>query len=421
MSVTCVLLPRFALMEALDGEREALLSGPAALAPLPGGPQLVGEVSGPAEALGIRPGMRLGEALGRCPELALVPPDEERTARSWEGVLRAIESIGAAVESQRAGEAQFETDGLRGIWGGRIEDVLARVRRAIRMPARLAAAPGRFCAYAAASRTRSGRDLIVPPGGAREFLAPLPVALLAGRITAGRARYLEGLGHDVGSDVARPWALDDLPNELERLGIQTLGQLAELPRAAVADRLGRAGLQGHRLASGKDDPLVPRRRHEALAVGLELPDAVAGTQLERALELLIDRLLAHPVRRGRAVRALRLSARLAGGGGWRREVALRRAGAVAERLRLVLVPVLSELPGPVSTIRLEATALAAAAGEQLSLASPDQERRRRLSEAVRQARAAAGGDAVLRVLDVEPESRIPERRAVLTPFPELDR
>jgi protein ImuB len=37
---------------------------------------------------------------------------------------------------------------------------------------------------------------------------------------------------------------------------------------------------------------------------------------------------------------------------------------------------------------------------------------------VRQARTAAGRDAVLRVVEVDPGSRVPERRALLTPFPE---
>ena len=40
----------------------------------------------------------------------------------------------------------------------------------------------------------------------------------------------------------------------------------------------------------------------------------------------------------------------------------------------------------------------------------------RLREAVRQARAVAGPDAALRVLEIDPDSRVPERRVVLTPF-----
>ncbi|HEX8205237.1 MAG TPA: hypothetical protein VF587_04165, partial [Solirubrobacteraceae bacterium] len=60
--IVCVLLPRFALTVAA-GDRESLLREPAALAPEPGREQLVGEVSPAAEAHGVRPGMRLGEAL----------------------------------------------------------------------------------------------------------------------------------------------------------------------------------------------------------------------------------------------------------------------------------------------------------------------------------------------------------------------
>jgi protein ImuB len=37
---------------------------------------------------------------------------------------------------------------------------------------------------------------------------------------------------------------------------------------------------------------------------------------------------------------------------------------------------------------------------------------------VRQARSAGGRDAVMRVVEVDPGSRVPERRAILTPFGE---
>jgi protein ImuB len=37
---------------------------------------------------------------------------------------------------------------------------------------------------------------------------------------------------------------------------------------------------------------------------------------------------------------------------------------------------------------------------------------------VRQARQAAGDEAALRILEVDPGSRIPERRALLAPFVE---
>ncbi len=390
-----------------------MLARPLAVAPEPGAAQLIGEVSAPAEAVGLRPGMRLGEALSRCPELALVPPDPERAERAWEEALQRLEGIGAEVESERPGEAFFETDALRALWGG-TDSVLARARRELGASARLAAAPSRFAAYAAARRARArGRSPIVPDGGARRFLSPLPVSLLHGRLRSpAGARSRAGAPPDADAEA------DDLPNELERLGIDTLGRLAGLDRDPLADRFGRIGLRARALARGGDEPLRPREPHEALAVALELPEAVSGPQLERALDLLIARLLAHPERRGRVLRALRLSARLAGGGGWRRQVALRRAGTDREVLAAALRPQLALLPAPASVVRLEAAGLGSAAGEQLTLADPEEDRRRRISEAVRQARAAGGSEAVLRVLEVDPGSRVPERRAVLMPFPE---
>jgi protein ImuB len=393
MPVACALIPRFRLIAALADP--GLMRRPAALAPEPGAAQLIGEVSGPAERFGLRPGMRMGEALSRCPELALIPPDPDRAERSWEEALRRLEGIGAEVESDRAGEAFFETGGLHGLLGG-IDGVLERAGAELGSSVKLGAAPGRFCSYVAAVGAAVVRD-----GAAREFLDPLPVSLLCGR-----------LGTDDGAD--------DLPNELERLGISTLGRLAGLPRDAVADRFGRLGLRARRLARGKDEPLRPRPVREAIAVELELPEAVTGQQLERALELLVSRLLAHRARRGRTLRSLRLSARLAAGGGWRRQVALRRASADRSRLLDALLPHLGLLPAPAATLRLEAVALGPESGDQLTMSGPEEERRRRIDEAVRQTRSAAGADAVLRVLEVDPESRIPERREVLMPFPESE-
>ncbi|HZO37029.1 MAG TPA: hypothetical protein VFB41_09165, partial [Solirubrobacteraceae bacterium] len=84
--ILCVHLPRFELVVAV-GDRPGLLGQPMALAPEPGSEQRVGEVSPAAEAFGVRPGMRLGEALARCPQLALVPPDPVGVADAWEAAL----------------------------------------------------------------------------------------------------------------------------------------------------------------------------------------------------------------------------------------------------------------------------------------------------------------------------------------------
>jgi protein ImuB len=392
--IVCVLLPRFSLTVAA-ADRESLLAGPAALAPEPGREQLVGEVSPAAEAHGVRPGMRLGEALARSPRLALVPPDPVGVADAWERVVARLESVGAGVETPVPGQAFFDSAGLRRLHGGHLDGVLTATRRALGRPARIGAGPTRFVALAAASAARARRPHVVLGGeAARAFLAAQPVDLLRHRI-----------------------GLERLPEQLERLGVVTLGELAALPRAALADRFGAVGAHAHELACGEDAPVRPRVPGERLEESLDLPEAASGPQLERALGMLVDRLLARRERDGRTIRAAVLSATLVEGGTWRERVVFREATADRGRMKLALAGRLHLLPAPAETLRLAADRLGPPhAGGRALFEDGAAERRARLREAVRQARAAAGPEAALRVLEVDPDSRVPERRAVLTPF-----
>lgn len=398
--IACALVPRFELIAAAADRRE-LLSRPVALAPVPDGPQVVGEVSGAAGAYGIRAGMRLAEALGRCPALLLIAPDPQRAEEAWERVLARLEGIGATVESQRPGEAFFGLDGLRGLWG-RPERALARAHEVAGAGARLGAGPTRLCALAAArqARPRAGRAAtrVVGPREARGYLGRLPVGILRRRI-------------------GDEWTGATLTDTLERLGVRTLGDLAALPASAVADRFGEAGLRALEMARGIEEPLRAREPREELREALELPDTGTGAQLERALELLVDRLLANPARRGRSLRRLRIEARLAAGGGWRAEALTRRPHAERERLLLLLKPKLASLPAPASVLILRALELGDEAPVQPALCAADDQRRRgRIAEAVRQARSVAGRGALLKVLEVDPGSGVPERTATLAPF-----
>jgi len=392
--IVCALLPRFELAVTTGG-REALAEGPVALAPPPGREPRIGEVSGAAEAFGLHPGMLLGEALARCPELALVAPDPIRVAQAWEAILRSLEGIGAAVEAERAGVAYFDGQLLIGLHGSEGR-VIAATRRALRHPARLGVGPTRFCALAAASRARPRRPVVVSggPTAAREHLAPHPVALL---------RFRDGV-----AEVVEP---------LERLGVSTLGRLAQLSRDAVVDRFGQPGLLAHCLARGEDDPLRPRQAGETLVESLELPESASGPQLQRALSALIDRLLARPERGGRTLRGAVMAAALAAGGTWRERVTFREALSDPERIRVALLPRIDLLPAPADVLWLEAAGFGPPAGDQRALLEEGRARRRaRLREAVRQARTSAGPDAALRVVSVDPGSRVPERRAILAPF-----
>src|SRR5207253_10028970 len=133
---------------------------------------------------------------------------------------------------------------------------------------------------------------------------------------------------------------------------------------------------------------------EPVSERIDLPDASSGPQLERAVELLVARVLARRERRGRALRAVAMSARFVEGGTWRTQVTLRHPSADAERIRIALVTRLSELPAPAESLGLEVEAFGPPAHDQgLLVAEPPAVRRRRIAEAVEQARAAAGPEA----------------------------
>jgi protein ImuB len=328
-----------------------------------------------------RPGRGGGPRPGRAD---LAEPVEAMEAT--EATVRALERLGAAVESEQAGEAFFAVDGLRGLYGGDSAGVLAVVRRALGEGWRIGTGSTRLTAFITAG----------------EWQRPVPVAALRTRLGASEREA------------------DELIEALERLGIETLRAFSRLSSDQVADRFGPLGQRALRLCHGEEEPLRPRTPHEELSEEIELPEGTAGHQLDRALELLVDRLLAAPQRKGRTLLGLRFGALLAGGGSWSVEQGLGRPSASSRVLCNVLGPRLEELPGPATALRLRAVGFGPPARDQLELGVGGSEpRRRRLRAAVREVRAAQGAEALLKILPVDAASRVPERWALLTPYPEL--
>src|SRR5918912_50315 len=174
--------------------------------------------------------------------------------------------------------------------------------------------------------------------------------------------------------------------ELHELGVKRVGQLAGLPGAAVAERLGPDGRHAWGLARGGKPTRVRGRRPPAEIVeALEFPEAVANElTLRRAFGALLETLLA--------------------------------ATTELTRLKAALGPKLAELPAPVLELRLELVELTEHDGQQLELLpAAGGELDTRLREGLRQVRASTGSGSVNQVVEVAPWSRIPETRALFVP------
>ena len=390
--IACLVIKGFELRVALRA-RPSLSLRAVALGPAAGEEPLLGPVNAAAEAYGVRPGMRMGEALATCPSLVLVDRDPAAAEQAWEEILRRLEDAGFAVEAVEPGCVFFETRGVERLYGG-LEPALERALVAVgpAWDASVGAADRRFTALAAANVARPGQSVVVTDDRARDFLAPLPLDLLP-------------LG-------------DGEQQELRELGVRRLGELARLPGPAVAERLGPEGRKAWQLAHGGRRTRVRGRRPPAEIVeSLEFPEAVGQMlTLRRALDTLLERALARPERRDRFVRKAAVSARIVGGASWRRTLTLREPCAERDRLRVALGPKLADLPAPVVELRLELVELTECDGQQLALVQPaGAELQSRLKEGLRQVRASTGGGSVCTVVEVAPWSRIPEARALFVP------
>lgn len=394
--VVCVILPLLPLRAAI-GESQGRLQEPVALAPQHDSAQVIGQVSPAAHQLGVRSGMGLGEAVDICPRLSLITPDPTRTEAVWEEFLGRIESIGAEVESERHGEAFFLADGIERLHGG-LNGVVRRTSRRLGPAVRIAAAPTRLAAFAAAHRSGDSTP-VIPPERLQENLDSLPVRILNGRLGGPEA------------------ACRRMTTSLVRLGIHRLGSLREISRDAVADRFGDLGIEALEVALGIEAKIRPRTPHEELRESLELPEAGSGIHLQSALTILCDRIAARLAAAGMSARTVAMEARLSGGGSWARETAPREPTGRADLLRMILLPGLEQLPRPAEHLGLRITGMTAAAPKQAELTRrPEETRLLRLNEAALQVRAVVGESGLMRVLDAEIGSHLPERRMLLTPY-----
>ncbi|MBJ7347237.1 MAG: hypothetical protein JHC87_01550 [Thermoleophilaceae bacterium] len=213
---------------------------------------------------------------------------------------------------------------------------------------------------------------------------------------------------------------DDLAATLTRLGIETLGEFAALSRAHVAERFGALGLEARDLVHGREPALRPGVPTELVSEQIELHAEAGAMQLQHALTLLVERLLARRECGGRTLRALTLGARFAEGGSWSAATVLREPTAEAERITLALGHRLPELPEPVTELALSIDAFGPLAQEAETLfgRNPRAQRAAKLEHAMEQARRVSGRPgAVARVMRLDMDSRLPERRAALSPGP----
>ena len=416
-SAACCWIPLFAL-RCETARRPELASLPVALvATDTARTPRVWQVAPLARHAGVKPGMTVSQAIGLCPALKLCEPDPVHYDEQFSQLVAALATVSPVVEPVELGRVFVGTDGLEGLYGTpekivetiqlRIVDCGLRignttVESAIANPQsafRVGWGRGKFVSWVAATRAKPGEAVIVPVGGEAKFLASQRLAVLP---------------------------LDpDTHRRLLQLGVKTLGALVALPEEAVVSQFGRAGRRLWRLAAGLvAEPVVGRVVPEPIVAALTFFTPVGERDLlAHALDKLLDRALGDPRRSGWRVQVVRVHAELEHGASWLVEATLKDPSATRERIAAPLKTQLERSPpaGAVERLVVEFTAFAPGTAE-LQLFARDAGaaaragRRRALQSAAREIALRIRRPVLYHVIEVQPWSRLPERRYALIDF-----
>ena len=396
----CVWIPLFPL-RCEEARHEGLAACPTALL-APDTTRKLWQISSLSRHDGVKPGMTVSQAIGLCPALRLIEPDPVHYDDCFARVLAALNEISPVVESAELGLAYVGTDGLKGIFGGPLQ-ILDAIRLTVGRPdgrtVRLGYGLGKFVAWVAATRSKPDDAVIVPLGDEKVFLATQPISVLP--LDAGTHR------------------------RLRQLGIRTLGALAALPEEAVTAQFGAMGRRLWRLAAGRiAEPVAGRIAPEPIVAALTFFAPVGERELlAHALDQLIARALKHPRRIGWRVHAVRLRADLEGSSSWLAAILLKDPTADAERIAAPLKTRLEQSPptGAVERLVLEFTAFAPGTSE-LQLFARDAQaaaragQQRALQSAAREIRMRVKRSPLFHIVEVQPWSRLPERRYALIDY-----
>jgi DNA polymerase IV len=196
-----------------------------------------------ARESGVHSAMPMARARRLCPQAVVVPPDFERYSACSAAVMETFHSYTPKVQALSLDEAFLDVSGARRRLGGSggdpvqvAEELRARIYDEQGITCSVGVAATTLMAKLASTAAKPDGVLRVTPDAVTTFLHPLPV------------EALWGVGEKTGE-------------QLRRLGLTTVGDIAHTPVATLRRALGPAnGPHLHVLAwGGAEHTIVPRR------------------------------------------------------------------------------------------------------------------------------------------------------------------
>jgi DNA polymerase IV len=223
---------------------------------LAGQPVIVGGISGrsvvlsatyQARAFGVHSAMPMSRALRLCPQATVIPPRHHLYSAVSKEVMAIFKSVTPLVQPLSLDEAFLDVSGATRLFGppAKIGQLIRQqVAEQQQITCSVGVAVNKFLAKLGSVRCKPDGLLVIPADGVLDFLQPLPVSALW------------GVGDKTGLVLAR-------------LGLKTVGDIAQTPLSALEAELGKAtAAHLHALAWGRDGRDVEVRVAEK-SVGAE--------------------------------------------------------------------------------------------------------------------------------------------------------
>lgn len=235
-----------------------------------------------ARRYGIHSAMPLQEALRLCPEGIFVPGNMDKYIDVSRQIRQVLYTFSPRVEPVSIDEAFLDMTGCEHFYPN-LRAMGRQLKQAIydrvQLTASVGIAPNKFLAKLASETQKPDGLVVITADEVDRFLLPQPVSALWG----------------VGRKTA---------SQLQRYGVETVGQLRKLDKRWLESRFGKAGVQLYRLARGQDDrPVDPGGERKSIGHEVTFPRDITDWSL---LEGELVRLVAAV---GRRLRKCQMSAK----------------------------------------------------------------------------------------------------------------
>ncbi len=241
-----------------------------------------------ARARGVYTPMPTAKALTVCPELILVRGDMRKYSDYSRRMFAIIEDFTPIIERTSIDEGYFDVGGHRTLAPSEIAiRIKARVREELGLTVSLGIATNKLVSQIAAKLRKPDALVEVPPGGERDFLAPL------------ESRWLPGVG-------AKAY------ERLKAHGLLTVADVADAPADLLVRAAGSFAAHLRASAMGIDERAVETERDDAKSYSVQdtfsenLPDA---EPVLATLHTMADKLMAAVRADGKAIRTVTVKVR----------------------------------------------------------------------------------------------------------------